>query len=415
MAWHRYLVLLLISPIAFGADDPALSLEAAVDQALQRAPQLSAGAASVEAAQSLAVSAGRLPDPSLVIGIDNLPVNGPDAWSTTRDFMTMRKIGVMQEFPRGEKRRLQHERAEAETDRANAELAQTRLEVARDAAQAWIRLATANTALEELRSLQSEVELSAASARAAVAAGRTSGAEALAAEAAVARLKNRILKMQSEARGAQADLARWLGEDANRPLAPLPAFDELPTPAATLLSSPHLHGAILPFEARLAEARTDIALARADRRPDWSAELSFAKRGPDFSDMTSLQFTIGLPLFAKNRQNPVIAARSAELKRVEAERETEIRMHTAELEQMVIEWQQLGEQLDQYGKELVPLARERSRVALAAYRAGSSDLKVSLDAYGDEIDLLIERAALQNERGRAWAYLRYLQPQHLHP
>ena len=409
------LILLVASPLALAADDPSLSLEAAVEQALQTAPQMSARAARLDAAQALTTSAGRLPDPALLIGIDNLPVNGPDAYSTTADFMTMRKIGVMQEFPRREKRQLQKQRALAEVDLANAESVETRLEIARDTAQAWIRCATADAALTDLRTLESEVEIGAAAARAGLASGRGSSAEALAAQAAVARLKTRILQMQSEARQAQAELARWVGDAASRPLAPLPTFDELPVPAETLLTTPHLHGTILPFEARLTEARTDIALARADRHPDWSTELSFAKRGRAFSDMVSLQFTVGLPLFAKTRQNPVIAARNADLKRVEAERDTEIRMHTAELQQMVIEWQQLGEQLAQYQSELLPLARERSRVSLAGYRAGRSDLRLSLEAFQDEVDLLVDRAALQNQRGRAWAFLRYLQAEHLHP
>ena len=82
---------------------------------------------------------------------------------------------------------------------------------------------------------------------------------------------------------------------------------------------------------------------------------------------------------------------------------------------MVIEWQQLGEQLLQYQSELLPLARERSRVSLAGYRAGRSDLRLSLEAFQDEVDLLVDRAALQNQRGRAWAFLRYLQAEHLHP
>jgi outer membrane protein, heavy metal efflux system len=322
---------------------------------------------------------------------------------------------LMQEFPRAEKRRLQHERAQATAERAQSELAETRLSVARETAQAWIRLATASTSLQDLRSLQSDVDLGAAAARGAVAAGRSSAAAALSAEAAAARLQIRILQMQSEQRSAQAELARWIGEDARRPLAPLPSLDQLPAPAETLLNSPHLHGEILPFTARIAAARTDVALARADRRPDWSAQLSFAKRGPEFSDMASLQFTVGLPLFARHRQDPVIAARSAQLRQLEAERESEIRMHTAQTEQMVIEWQQLGEQLTQYERELVPLARERSRAALAAYRAGNADLRLSLDAFEDEIALLIDRAALQNERGRAWAFLRFLQPEHLQP
>jgi outer membrane protein TolC len=409
------LVCLFVSPLAFGADESSLSLDAAVQAALERAPQVLGATAGVEAAQSLAESAGRLPDPSLIVGVDNLPVTGSEAFSTTRDFMTMRKIGVMQEFPRAEKRRLQHQRAGADAQRADAELAMTRLDVARETAQAWIRLASANASLEALRGLRGDVDLGASSARAAVAAGRSSAAEALSAEAAAARLRSRILQMQSEQRRAQAELARWVGEDAARPLAGIPSFDQLPAPAEVLLNTPHLHGEILPFEARIAAAKTDIDLARAQRRPDWSTEFSFAKRGPDFSDMVSLQFTIGLPLFAKHRQDPVIAARSAELRQLEAERDSEIRMHTAEAQQMVIDWQQLGEQLAQYDKELVPLARERTRVALASYRTGNSELKLALEAFDDEIAALIDRAALQNERGRAWAFLRYLPPALLHP
>jgi hypothetical protein len=131
--------------------------------------------------------------------------------------------------------------------------------------------------------------------------------------------------------------------------------------------------------------------------------------------MVSLELRVGLPLFAGHRQNPVIAARSAELKRVEAERETELRMHTAELQQELIEWEQLGAQLEQFERELLPLSRERSRAALASYRAGRTDLRLALDAFEDAINLLVDRAVLQNEQGQAWAFLRYLEPQHLYP
>ena len=411
----RILLLVLLWPLAAAANEGPLSLEEAVEQALQQAPQLGARTATVEAAQALTESAGRLPDPALIVGIDNLPVSGPDAYSTTGDFMTMRKIGVMQEFPPATKRRLEHDRAEAEAALAGAELVEERLGVAREAAQAWIWRATADAALEELMALEPEVELGAVAARAAVASGRASSAEALAAEAAVARLDNRILQIQGEARRAHAELARWIGEDAGRPLAAMPRLDRLPTPPAALLATTHRHAAILPFESRLAAARTDVELARAERRPEWSAEFAFAKRGPEFSDMVSLEFRVGLPLFAGHRQNPVIVARSAELRSLEAERETEVRMHTAELEQRVLDWESLGAQLEQLERELLPLSRERSRAALASYRAGRADLRTALDAFEDAINLLLERAALQNERGRAWAFLRYLEPQHIHP
>ena len=414
MPWHR-LLLLLLGAIALSvrADEP-LSLEAAVERALEIAPQVGVRSANFDAMQALAVSAGRLPDPELVVGIDNLPVTGSDAYSTTHDFMTMRKVGVMQEFPAASKRRLQRELAGAEVGVAEAQLVEARLAIAREVAQAWIRRATAETSLHDLRVLKPEVELQAAAARAAVSAGRSSTAEALAAEAAVAQLNSRLLRMQSEARQASFELARWIDAEATRPLAPMPSLSELPTPPAALLATVHEHGSLLTFESQLEAARLNVDLAKAQRRPDWSAELAFAKRGADFSDMVSLEFRIGLPLFTKHRQDPQVTAKHAELRRIEAEREAELRMHTAEIQQMLTQWDQLGQQVEQYERELLPLARERSRAALASYRAGRGDLRLALDAYSQEIEFVIERAQLVNERGRAWAFLRYLGREHLH-
>ena len=413
MPWHRLLLLLLgAMPLCARADEP-LTLEAAVERALETAPQVGARTANVEAMQALTVSAGRLPDPELVVGVDNLPVTGADAYSTTRDFMTMRKVGVMQEFPAASKRRLQRQLAGAEAGVAEAELLESRLAIARAVAQAWIRRATAEASLNDLRELQPEVELQAAAARAAVSAGRGSTAEALAAEAAVAQLQARLLRMQSEARQASFELARWIDTDAMRPLAPMPSLSVLPTARAALLATVHEHGSLLALQSQIDAARLSVDLAKAQRSPDWSAELAFAKRGPDFSDMVSLEFRVGLPLFTKNRQDPQISAKHAQLRRIEADREAELRMHTAEIQQMLTEWEQLGMQVEQYERDLLPLAHERSRAALASYGSGRGDLRMALEAYQQEIDFVIERAELVNERGRAWAYLRYLGREHL--
>ena len=55
-------------------------------------------------------SGEQLPDPVATVGVNNLPINGPDAWSLTRDFMTMTSVGVVQEFTRAEKREARAER-----------------------------------------------------------------------------------------------------------------------------------------------------------------------------------------------------------------------------------------------------------------------------------------------------------------
>lgn len=86
------------------AAQQVLTLEAAVQLAQQRSLQLVAQDAAAASARDMALSAGRLPDPVLKGGISNLPVSGPDRFSLTRDFMTQRSIGVMQEFTRAGKR-----------------------------------------------------------------------------------------------------------------------------------------------------------------------------------------------------------------------------------------------------------------------------------------------------------------------
>jgi outer membrane protein TolC len=412
MRWPHCLLLIAI-PLTCAAERPELPLDEAVAHAVATAPEVAAGVEGAAAMRELATSAGRLPDPALIVGVDNVPVDGPDAWSTSADFMTMKNFGLMQEFPGRVKRRLERDLASAEVSIADAELSDTRLLVARETARAWIRRASIESALDSLTRLRAEVELGATAARASVRAGRASTAEALAAESAIVRFETRLLDFEGKARQARAELARWIGDEAERPLARPPTFDTLPTPVASLVADVERHGRILPLDARLTAARTEAELARAERRPDWSAELVYGKRGPDFDDMASLRFTIDLPLFARHRQDPVIAARKADLRRLEAERDGDLRAYTSELRQMLIEWEQSGAQLVQFDRELLPLARERSRASLAAYRSGTADLRLVVDALEDEIDLLVERAELANVRGSAWAYLCYLEARQL--
>jgi outer membrane protein TolC len=391
------------------ADEPLLTLDAAIARALERAPQMEMQRAALDSAQAMQTSAGRLPDPQLLFGVDNVPLSGPDAFSTTSDEMTMTKVGLMQSFPSGGQREGERERAAAEVTFARAQLGATRAAVARQTAIAWLRFASSREARLRLEALESDLRLGADAARSSLRAGRGSAADALEAEAAVASLKSRLLQLRGDEKRSEAELTRWIGADAIASPGPLPSLNELPKPVETLREYAHLHAEIAPLDARIAVAEADVELARAARRPGWGVELTYGKRGPGFVDMGMLEFTVDLPLFPGNRQSPVIAARSADLRRARAERDAEIAMHSAELNQMVISWQQLGEQLQFLEMEQLPLARERSRAALGAFRSGSTEARTIVAAFASETDLLLTRATLTVERGMAWSYLRYLQ------
>jgi outer membrane protein, heavy metal efflux system len=406
--WYRILLFILLWPLAAVADEGALTLDQAVDLALNDTPQVAASAAMLEAAQAVAPSAGRLPDPELVTGVDNLPINTDERFSFTSDFMTMRKIGVMQSFPNGKKRRLQSERAERTIGIAQAELRKTRFETAQAAAEAWIARAIAEESLTRLRELKPDTDLQATSARAALSSGRTSAAEALAAQSLVAALEERILTFEQDAEMKRAELSRWIGTAADRPLAGIPTDRELEHSNEVLVAGVPEHAPLAPLLAQIDAAKTDVELARAEKRPDWSTELMFIKRGPDFSDMVALEFRVGLPLFAKHRQDPMIAEKLATVRAQEAMRDSEIRVHAAEVQAMFAQWRRGRERLQHYTNDLIPLSRDRSHAAVVSYGAGRGDLRSAVDALTEEISTQLSYVELEGAVAHAWVFLHLL-------
>jgi outer membrane protein, heavy metal efflux system len=214
-------------------------------------------------------------------------------------------------------------------------------------------------------------------------------------------------------RSAQhARRARWIGTDAET-LEPIgePPFNTLLPNQERALTTLHQHATLLAFDAQIAAARSEVDLARAAKRPDWGAGLSFAKRGDEFSDMISVEFRIGLPLFSRTRQDPEIRAKQAEVGRLEAEREADLRMHAEEISQVLVRWQSTRDRIELLERERLPLAQERRKVALASYRSGGVSLSDTLASVTQEIELQERYTELLRELGRAWTYLRYLQPE----
>ena len=381
-----------------------LTLDEAITRARVDAPQLAAARATLEAANHSVSGAGRLPDPELILGVDNLPT---DSFSLGHDFMTMHKIGVMQSVPNGAKRRLQGELAAREVDLAEAQLSVTSLETARAAADAWINCAVAAQSLQRLRVLRRDLGPQSAVTRAALASGRTNAGEALSSEAALARLDLRILELEQRLATGRAELARWIGESSTLEPGDLPWRRDL-DPAVSVVTNLSTHALVAPAASGVALAHTRVELAKAEKRPDWSAELTYADRGPGFSDLVSLEFRVGLPLFTRNRQNPAIGARLADARAEEAAQEAAIRMHRAEVEAALAAWQAGRTRLAYYDSELLPLAKDRSRALTAAYGAGQAQMRPVLEALGDQAELELAYVELAGEVTRSWVFLNLL-------
>ena len=387
---------------------PVLSLVDAQRIASGDAPQIDAQAAALRAAQQASVGAGELADPKLILGIDNLPIDGSDKFNLTRDFMTMRKIGLMQEFARDEKRKLRSDRAGAEVQKETAILALTKLNLRRDVALSWIERYFAERQLDLVKELAREGELQVTASQATFAGGKGLATDPFAARLAVAQLADRATEAERNIARANANLTRWIGQAARQPLDSPPAFDVLAQSHRDLASNLDAHPQLAMFAPLQAMAASEMALADAAKRPDWSLEVAFAQRGPAYSNMLSIGVRIDLPIFQSRRQDPAIASKLALLEQVRAQAADARRLHVAEIETMFADWDAAKARLQRYNAELLPLAQERTAVALASYRGGKGDLAPVLEARKGEIETRMNHLTAQAELARAWAQLNYL-------
>ena len=389
---------------------PLLALDEALRLAQDRSRQLAGQAAAAAAAREMAVAAGQLPDPTLKAGLNNLPINGADRFSLTRDFMTMRSVGVAQEFTRDAKRQARTARFSREADLADAGRTAALANLQRDTALAWLDRHHQERLREVLHEQRTETALQVQAADAAYRGGRGAQADGFAARSAVAQLDDRIREAEAQLAMARSRLARWVGAAAERALDTPPDLGAVRWRVDDLETHLEHHPQLALIAGQEAVARAEADIAQSNRRADWSAELMFSQRGPAYSDMVSVNVSIPLQWDRPNRQDRDLAARLASVEQLRAQREEAVREHVAEARGWLEQWLGNRGRLEQHDRALLPLAAERTRATLAAYRGGGATLTAVLEARRAEIDARVERLRLAMDTARLWAQLEYLIP-----
>jgi cobalt-zinc-cadmium efflux system outer membrane protein len=361
----------LLAAIPSAALAEPLSFDAAIARATSDAPSIRAGEAGVEAKRSASIAAGRLPDPTLNVGIDNFPVSGPPAFSLRQDSMTMARIGVEQPFPNPAKRRAQGARAQADIGIAEGGLAVETQNVRLETALAWIDLYYAERRLAQLQRLDQSLGELQATVSARLASGSARPAMALEPEQLRAAVNDRRSELAADVVRAKARLVRFTSDPdadvAGNP--PMIAVDR-----TSLIAGLPLLPRLQALDAGIRGAEAETGLARADKRPDWRVSTSYGRRDPAYGDMVSVGVSIDLPLFAGRRQDSKIAARAdeetqARQTRIAAERELRAALD-GDLADHEMHMQRLGNART----VLVPLAKRRAELDMASYAAGRLDL-----------------------------------------
>jgi outer membrane protein TolC len=391
--------------IAF-ADETPLTMEEAARLATVDQPLLTERQATIRAEENQAIVASQLPDPQLFGGLNELPVDTSEQFSTSRDGFTEFRIGLNQEFPRAERRRLLRTRKELDAGADRAALDNDKRMVRRESSLNWLDVYEAEEALKLAQRLADEAALQVQSIESEYRNGRASQSDWLAGKVDAALAADKAHDWLHHRLRARAGLARWIGDAAERPITTSLMMPAVPSPLPSLMTAADRHPVIGIEDQKIEASATDIALARQSYKPDYSVELYYAYRR-DFPDFVGIQLKVGLPYFTRDRQDRGLAAALAQ-GRASAERKRDLlRELHAEVSQDYTDRRHYQERVAEFDASIIPDATRRIEAARSAYRAGRGNFDAVLVARRALLDVQLQRLSLAVEAARAQVRLDY--------
>jgi outer membrane protein TolC len=385
-----------------------LSLDEAVRLALTDQPLLTGREATIEAEEQRAIAARQLPDPKLSLGLKDVPIETGEAFSLRRDNFTEVAVGISQDFPRAEKRRLLGERKQLDADAGRSALDDERRLIGRDTALAWIDVYEAVQGRTLARGLADENGLQVQALEKSYANGRASQADWLAARVEAGLADDTAHDWQQRTQRKREGLARWIGEAAaDRPLTDSPTLPPVDDKLSGLLVAVDHHPSVDGVDKRIAAAATDISLARQAYASDFSVEGYYAYR-QDFADFVGVQVSFDLPFFTRERQDRALAAALDQSNASTAQKRDLLRELHASVRQTYLDWQHYRLRVGDFERAIIPDAQRRVDAARSAYAAGSGNFDAVLLARRGLLDVQLRRLALFAEAARAQIRLAYL-------
>jgi outer membrane protein, heavy metal efflux system len=377
-----------------------LTLTQALDLAVQRSEATRSARAGVASASEAARAAGQLPDPTLRAGVDNLPVTGSDRLSTTRDSMTMKRIGIGQEWVSAEKRAARQAAADAMVSRESVTVQAAAADVRLQTALAYIDAYFAGETLKLTTVAEHHVheELEAAKARLSSSTGSSQEVLGITSARGIAEDESAEVKQQQSAAGVL--LERWVGVPADDLAAPmeLPGLDE-----QSFIAS---HPLVVAAQRNIELARREAAVASSNRKPNWSWEVSYGQR-TGYSDMVSFGVSIPLPVSPAERQDRETASKLAMVDKAEGTLAEESRAAQAEFRGLTSDAQRLTDRIQRYQTSVVVPTQQRTAAALAGYRSNQVTLVSLFEARHMEVEAQRKLLTLQRDLAKAQAQLAF--------
>ncbi|MBB5347418.1 TolC family protein [Desulfoprunum benzoelyticum] len=359
-------------------------LERLVVLALANNPAIDASEERWRMAVHRVAQAGVLPDPMLMLQLQNGLVRDP--LDLNRDPGTATVIGLSQTVPFFGKRGLQRQGAERAAEVERWQVEERRIALRRMVKETWYRIYAVDRGLDvvvkNIAALDDLVRFS----ETMYGVGQGLQQDVLKAQLQRSKMEEMRIDLQQRRRSLAAALNSLLYRpvEASLPAPPLLAIKAVAVTQAELEQLADAHRpALKALTAQVDKADISRALADKEFLPDFTLSLEYMlleeAMGSEGDDMYTASVSFNLPV-QRARRRAMVAEAGAEGRMVLAEREVlrnRIRQGVADGLAALDRNRRLAELYDQ---GLIPQATAALEVSLAAYRVGRTDFMTVLDS-----------------------------------
>ena len=396
-----------------------LTIKNAIELAQNNDPWLEKNKFQQQSVDARSIEAGTLPDPVLSISLANLPT---DTFDFNQEAMTQLVLGVAQQFPRGNSRKLSQQQLaligmeyplQREDRRAMTAVTVGQLWLDAYQAKETIKIINENKALFEHL-----VDIAQSSYSTMLDQDRQS--DVISAQLELTRIEDRLLMMHEKQDSAMFRLAEWIGSDFSidnsKPVIEL-VYPELfkngdkfePNIIRQYLLS---HPAIKSLDKQIDVNNVGIELAKQKYKPQWGVSASYGYRdnepsGRERTDFFSVGVTFDLPIFTSNRQDKALQSAVADAEAIKTDKLLLLRQMDASFKAARTKFLRLNQRYLLYQTRLLKEMEEQTNTLLNAYTHDDGSFIEVIRAQIEELNAKIEALDIEVERMKTIIQLNY--------
>jgi len=392
-----------------------LTLERAESLALETDTGYSGLIKQSQAFEDQAIADRQLPDPMLMVGWLNVPV---EDFQLDQEPMNQIRLSVKQMFPGGDTLGVKRKRTLADAARVREQAVTRRLSVLQQTRSAWLETHYWEAALDIVKENEPLFEQLRDVTSSLYSTGRKGLDDVVRSELELQRLKDREQKIAEMIDAQRAALGRWTGqgEDETRLPGQLPVWTITLPSKAVMRQQIIEHPVVLAMDRQIDKLQEGIDLAKQQYKPDWSVELAYAFRnarranGVEVSDVASIVVSMDLPVFTAKRQDKRVSAASQHYNAGLDQRFDMIKELDRKLDAELARLDKLNRRIDLYETMILPQTEQQAEAALMAYKAERSDFSEVMRSRTAQLESALQFERLQTDRLKSITTIRFLLP-----